>query len=228
MNKLIIINGKPKSGKDQFVKFFKKHSNKKVNNLSTVDEVKKIAKKMGWNGEKDYKSRKLLSDLKKIWTEYNDGIFKNLCNFIDNESDSITFIHSREPEEIKRFKEKYQDYCTTLLIKRKDPWYKKLKNVFLKKQVFGNYSDDNVEKYDYDEIFYNDSNLKNFESKVKDLAANKNFSKSGDESIIKEHGNGGFGVGDIDSYMRRKGVKKLLKNVQKTNWWKKINGLHNK
>lgn len=182
MNRIIIINGKPKSGKDQFVKFYKKYSNKKVNNISTVDNVKKIAKEMGWNGLKDLKSRKFLSDLKDLWIKYNDGIFKDICNFIDNENEnSITFIHCREPKEIKKFKEKYKENCTTLLIERKENknnnLIEKIKS-FFKRNNFGNNSDDNVNNYNYEKIYNNIGDLKMFENNIKNIVSGKIFLKN--------------------------------------------------
>ena len=69
--RIVIINGVGGSGKDTFVELCAKHAN--VINISSVDKVKEAAKVLvGWNGEKDEKSRKLLVDLKKISIEYND------------------------------------------------------------------------------------------------------------------------------------------------------------
>ena len=69
--KIVIINGSGGVGKDTFVDFCKEFTN--VRNISSVDKVKEAAKILvNWNGEKDEKSRKLLSDLKRISVEYND------------------------------------------------------------------------------------------------------------------------------------------------------------
>ena len=69
---VIIINGTGGSGKDTFVKFCSKFA--KVTNISSVDKVKEAANILvGWNGEKDEKSRKLLVDLKKLSIDYNDA-----------------------------------------------------------------------------------------------------------------------------------------------------------
>ena len=69
--KIICVNGYARSGKDTFCNFAFYHRGL-VYTYSTIDEVKKLAKKIGWDGEKDAKGRKFLSDLKDCLTEYND------------------------------------------------------------------------------------------------------------------------------------------------------------
>ena len=66
-----------------------------------------------------------------------------------NSDDNILFIHIREPEEIKRAVEAFN--AITLLIKREG-----LNNIFL------NYSDANVNNYNYDYIIRN-TTLEEFE-----------------------------------------------------------------
>jgi hypothetical protein len=71
---IVIINGSAETGKDKFVKIFKdKFENLRVKNISSVDKVKSVAEiAFGWNGKKDDKSRKILSDMKRVWSEFND------------------------------------------------------------------------------------------------------------------------------------------------------------
>ena len=105
MNKYVIINGCGGVGKDEFIKKCRLFNNNIVN-MSTVEYVKKIALQCGWDGKKDDKGRRLLSDLKDALTRYNNipvqHILESLCNY-DN---SIIFIHCREPDEIKFLKDK--------------------------------------------------------------------------------------------------------------------------
>ena len=85
VQKIIVINGVAKSGKDTFVKFFMKHSHVTVFEWSSVDTVKAIAAPaFGWDGEKDEPGRRFLSDLKAAWTRYNNGPFKELAAKINN------------------------------------------------------------------------------------------------------------------------------------------------
>ncbi len=158
MSKIIIINGSGGCGKDQFIEFFK-HKKIIVYNISTIDKVKKIAKLMGWNGEKDETSRKFLSDLKSLWINFNSYIFDDIINFCDskiNSKQTFIFIHCREPEEIKKFKKYFKNKCITLLIKRPE---------FI---LYSNSSDRNVDKYEYDKILFNNKSLKH----LKKLANN--------------------------------------------------------
>ena len=77
MVKVVIINGMPMSGKTTFEELcqkicdpFAKESGFEEDNIlcvdicSTVDFVKIVAKQCGWDGTKDLKNRKFLSDLK--------------------------------------------------------------------------------------------------------------------------------------------------------------------
>ena len=52
---VFIINGSGGSGKDSFCKFCSQYLS--VYNISSVDTIKEVAKILGWNGEKDEKSR---------------------------------------------------------------------------------------------------------------------------------------------------------------------------
>lgn len=161
--RVIIINGTGGSGKDTFVKFCQE-INDKVINLSTIDTVKSIAKKMGWKGGKSEKDRKFLSDLKDLWSEYENGPFndvkykiesifemkssifrvKNMKNgekYPEKPQKMVFFVHCREAEEIQKFVDFYGEECETLLIKRENQVTK------------GNHADENVENYDYDTVF---------------------------------------------------------------------------
>jgi dephospho-CoA kinase len=117
MNEVIIINGYNGSGKDEFVNMF---PNKRVINYSTIDYYKIVLEnKFGWDGEKNEKSREALSRLKEFDRWFRDGPFVDTCKFIEifkKANADFIFIHSREPEEIKRLKKRYN--AITLLIDR--------------------------------------------------------------------------------------------------------------
>lgn len=145
----IIINGKGGVGKDTLCDFVSKHFRTKK--ISSITPILKIAKAGGWNGDKDDKSRKLLSDLKHLFTNYNDLSFTYLKSQTEEfllTSDEILFIHMREPEEIAKYI-KYatekQLTCKTLLIKRDT----------IEQKVYGNDADDMVNYYSYDVVYYN-------------------------------------------------------------------------
>ena len=147
----IVINGVGGAGKDTLISFVSEKY--QVKNVSSIDPIKNLASIIGWNGDKGDRSRKFLSDLKKITTDYNDYTL-NYCLSKQQEffsgPEEIMFVHIREPEEIAKFVEKSQGKTLTLLIKQREE---------LGGKQFGNYSDDNVENYDYDLVFNNDHSL---------------------------------------------------------------------
>ena len=154
--KIIIINGTGGSGKDTFISFCNEY--RKVLNVSTVDKVKEAAKVLvGWNGEKDEKSRKLLVDLKRLSIDYNDAPTKYIMSRVDefNNSDyEIMFIHIRESEEIDKAKKLLN--AKTLLITNP--------RVEL---ITSNDSDAKVNEYNYDYNILNDGTLEDLKEKAK-------------------------------------------------------------
>ena len=153
---VIIISGSAKNGKDNFVKFFMDHYEFKTVNWSTIDKVKKIAKKnFGWDNKKTNEARKFLAEIKKAWVNYNNGPFIHMSNKIDNhfekldendKNNMIYFVHCREPYEIQKFKDKYKENCHTVLLKRDD------------REVPDNDADRNVGNYNYDKVIQNNGN----------------------------------------------------------------------
>ena len=163
MNKqVIIINGTGGSGKDTFVEFCSKYAN--VMNISSVDKVKEAAKILvGWNGEKDEKSRKLLVDLKQLSINYNDSPTKYIEQKFEEfkSCDAIfLFIHIREIDEIEKIK-KLLD-AKTLLIRNP--------RVAL---ITSNNSDRNVYNYNYDYIVENEGTLEDLEHKAEEFVKRK-------------------------------------------------------
>lgn len=163
IKKIIVINGSGGVGKDLFINFFIQNFctniNKKVFNISTVDIIKEAAKILGWNGDKDERSRKFLSDLKFLASEYNNCSFNyvnsqiNQLNVSNNEI--VFFIHCREPEEIKKFKIHYDDSLIILLITRPGVL------------ITSNEADGNVLNYNYDYIIDNNLDFEHFNKECK-------------------------------------------------------------
>lgn len=147
MKTVIVINGVGASGKDTFCNIIAEKY--KVKNVSSIDPIKEIAKSAGWNGEKTPESRKLLSELKRVFTEYNElpnnYIVEQYNDFMTSDEE-IMFVHIRECAEIEKFKKSISNNCKTLLVHRpgNDSW--------------GNSSDDDVGNMTYD--FYYENNKK--------------------------------------------------------------------
>ena len=77
---------------------------------------------VGWNGAKEDKDRKFLSDLKILTTNYcgfsENYLVKKAKEFLESDND-LMFVHIREPFYIQEFLNKFTA-AKTLLIKRKD------------------------------------------------------------------------------------------------------------
>ncbi len=151
---VIIINGRGGVGKDTLCEMAAKHFS--VRNISSITPIKEIALQNGWKGDKTKKSRKFLSDLKRLFVEYNDLPTKYLVRqyreFMQGE-EQILFVHIRETEEIDKFKREVSHRCITLLVKRDK----------MRRGNWGNASDDEVENYAYDFYFQNDKPLPDVE-----------------------------------------------------------------
>jgi hypothetical protein len=163
--KIIVINGMPRAGKDEFVKMCQKHCHWCFN-FSTVDFVKEVATQCGWDGTKTPKNRKFLSDLKDLLTQWNDVPYKKIEHEIqfaatymknydfDPNTDGIAFIHCREPKEIHRFVTEMG--ASTLLIRRPE----------IENKEQSNHADADVFDYPYHCVIRNDGTLEELEGKA--------------------------------------------------------------
>ena len=155
MEKLVvIINGSGGAGKDTICKVVENHYG--TMNVSSIDPIKKIATENGWDGQKSEKSRKFLADLKKMFVDYNDLPLQYLTQKYEeflNSAKQILFVHIREPEEIRKFKNCVGENCVTLLVRRNTAGRK----------AWNNSSDDDVEKYEYDFYYENCKALEELE-----------------------------------------------------------------
>lgn len=148
---VLVINGRGGVGKDTLCDLAAKHF--RVYNISSVDPIKEIARMCMWDGRKDDKSRRFLSDLKALTIAYNDfptvWAKERFLGFLESD-DEIMFLHIREPEEIEKFVRATDGFAKTLLIRGGDR---------MTKSSYGNVSDDGVENYTYDYYFTNDRTL---------------------------------------------------------------------
>jgi hypothetical protein len=142
----VIVNGKPGVGKDFLCDaVIKKGGARKV---SSIDPINSAARVLGWDGIKNAGSRKFLSDLKRLSSEFNDWpnrfVLRAHQDFLQS-LDEILFVHIREEDQINAFRAAAGGGCKTLLIRRPG----------LEGDV-GNPSDDKVDTIRYDFVFDND------------------------------------------------------------------------
>lgn len=166
--RIVIINGSGGVGKDTFVNMCKKY-NTHIQNVSSIDIVKEVARGMNWQDDKTEKGRKFLSDLKNLWDNYNQGAtnrtiqrvirIMDLTRIADTVNTTI-FLHCRETEKIAFLKEKLSAECPviTLLITNE--------NV---EPITSNNSDADVFNYNYDVVISNDGTLDELQQKAGDF-----------------------------------------------------------
>ena len=152
----VVINGVGGCGKDTLVSIISEKY--KIKNTSSITPVVEVAKFCGWDGVKTDESRKFLSDLKKLLTDFNEFSLNYLLReqeeFLTTDED-IMFIHIREPHEIEKFLRVTKCKTYTLLVTPREELIGK---------VYGNSSDDDVANYKYDLVFHNDKPLEIIET----------------------------------------------------------------
>lgn len=144
---IVILNGSNGVGKDTFADMCSKYADTK--HISSVDYVKEMALKIGWDGVKDEDGRKFLHNLKLTLDAYRDTIWSDLMARAEAERLSgteILFVDIREPSEIKKAYRKFSDaeytVCSALVSRNG--------------AVADNEADKFVNDFDYD--FYIDNN----------------------------------------------------------------------
>ena len=155
---VIIINGRGGAGKDSICEIVAKFYHTAI--VSTIDDVKRAARYIGWEGGKEPKDRAFLSDLKDLCSKYYDHPFKEAVNqyeqWLSEDCYDVLFVHVREPEEIEKLRKYIKDdgkvRVITLLI-----------DTSILPTASGNHADDEVDNYDYDFIFTNDCDLDDLE-----------------------------------------------------------------
>lgn len=160
MNKpIFVVNGMAGCGKDTFAIYLNGCAN--VFKVSSIDIIKKIAGLCGWDGAKTEKSRKLLSDLKRATTEYNDLSYKYVkgCieDYVTDDYYDIMLIDIREPEEIRRVVEDF-GAKTILIVNDRVP------------TINSNPSDAGVMNWEYDYVIDNNGTLEDFMQSVRKFA----------------------------------------------------------
>lgn len=157
--RVVIVNGKPGCGKTTFENCCEEilgHAFCRCR--STVDKVKEIAYEVGWDGQKTPEARKFLSDLKDLFTKFNDmpandilaylrGWEYDLEYFLVEDRPHVLFVDDREPEHIEKLKKKLN--AITILIRR--PGDELIET--------SNHADQNVFEYEYDYVIDNNGDI---------------------------------------------------------------------
>ena len=171
---VIIVSGRPGVGKTTFENFCQDILGEPFcQTRSTVDKIKEIAREGGWKGGKELRDREFLSDLKDLFTEYNDMPLNDICSFLKGWEQElemygvqnlhhILFVDDREPKHIERLKKRLEAMGVqvfTLLIRRPGDEYMKVSN----------HADANVFEYEYDYTVFNRGDLEHFRKTAKEV-----------------------------------------------------------
>lgn len=145
MSTVIVINGSGGVGKSTFVRLCHDFDHSVIE-LSMVDFVKDVARYAGWDGVKDDKGRKFLSDLKDAMDGYRNLTRARVTQEILDNQDKIVFVNAREPKDIAYLVASLD--ATTVLIERNTV-----------APITTNHADAGVNDYTYDHYIKNNGNL---------------------------------------------------------------------
>lgn len=158
MKKVLIINGMGGAGKDTFVDFLKEII--PTLHISIVDNIKQLAKQLGWDEKKDEKGRRFLSDLKVAIDNYDDGNYKYVENivrkFYNNQLDApyeLLCIDMREGHQIEKAKKDFK--AITVFVDRNVP------------SISSNLADAGVYNFKYDYYIENNGTLLELKQKAR-------------------------------------------------------------
>ena len=155
MNTLFVLNGAGTCGKDTFVDFVREFLTVPCYCISSVTKVKEAALVLGWDGVKDEKGRKFLSDLKDLSTEACDGPLRYMESCISDDG-SVFFFMIREPVEIAKFVSRHPNSKTIHMTRPNNEVVN-----------YNNHADNNAHNYDYDIEIANDGTLDDLKEKAR-------------------------------------------------------------
>lgn len=183
MIKIFLISGKAESGKNTVADFIANYymkiyidRNNFIRGVAFADEVKSIARSIGWNGVKDSKGRELLQQIgawgryynSDIWVQkINNLILKDINTFKDCMQNKIFCITDvRYPNEIERVQEFFDKYKDVEIHKIRIE--RNTANHLTKRQQ-NDSSETALDSYnDWDKVFLNDKDLEDLNAEVVD------------------------------------------------------------
>lgn len=155
MKPIIILNGKPRSGKDTFAEYLNKIT--RVEKYSIVDKVKEIATQCGWDGSKEERDRKFLCDVKIMTELYNDmpfnSVIEKVKEFNEDDSKSVLLVDMREPRDIARAKRELGAYAIFIDNDRVP-------------EIKSNVADGTINNFNYDYRIDNNGTLEDLDKEV--------------------------------------------------------------
>lgn len=179
---ILCLSGKVGSGKDTVAKYL--YYNYDFASYSFADELKKLAKEGGWDGEKDLKGRKLLQQLGLTFRNYcaihwidrlikfnfkfqnevaNGRMYKNIC-----------LVDCRHVNEITEFSKRFERYYTDFKLKKQITIYVKGPNYANREmddETKNDISENSLNDYKFDYIIKNESTLEHMYNTIDKIMA---------------------------------------------------------
>ena len=171
MKYVVVINGRPTSGKTTLNHMIadrvaKTQKNTDTTIISTIDYIKQIYMKLGWDGiSKTNEDRRNLSYLKDIYINKCDGPLMNIVSIVahsDNKINHVFLVDCRESKEIEKIAFAMRILATCQDIVFVTVYIKRGEAINGEKEFnkYGNSSDDiSLDQYNYDYIVMNDGSL---------------------------------------------------------------------
>ena len=169
MYKIVIMNGKPCSGKTTFEELCGIFCTTYL--YSTIDPIKEVAKKIGWKCTKDKEDRIFLSELKQISKKYNNFPVEWVKNQIDTTINDyanvgidiedkykkvIFFVDCRETKEIEELKSILPNVVTAVIVRDKN----------INTDNYADVDNINPNEYDYDYYIPNEDGIGDLKTKA--------------------------------------------------------------
>lgn len=153
---IFVVNGHPRAGKDTFAKILNGVTS--VYKYSSIECIKNMAMVCGWDGSKDEKSRKFLSDLKLLTSDFNDYSFKSVKKHVEMfrscDDFEVMLIDIREPRDIQRAVDEFG-----------------AKTIFIDnprvERINSNIADAHVENFKYDYFLCNNGTIEEFKTNIR-------------------------------------------------------------
>lgn len=166
---VVIVNGRPRSGKTQFEEYCKEYAESaEIANVyidSTINPIKEIYKMLGWDGvSKTDEDRNTLHMLKNIWVNKCNGAIRYMANRVIEvfnkhaDEDNIIFFDIREEDQINS--------AVSALCGLSEIYPVRIKTVVVIKhdvngKIYGNMADDGINEFTdmYDTLIANITTL---------------------------------------------------------------------
>lgn len=183
MIKIFLISGKAESGKNTVADFIANYyrkpnteSNTTIRSIAFADEVKSIARSIGWDGVKDFRGRELLQQIgawgryyyKDFWVQkVNSQILSDIVTLKDYVQSQIFCItdtrYPNEIEKVQEFFDKHEDVkIYKIRIERNTANH-------LTKEQQNDSSEVALDNYnDWDKVFLNNKDLESLNAEVVD------------------------------------------------------------